>query len=355
MDKEYAGKRPCLSLFSLCAALCVLSCSGCYLVKQGRYLLKYTTGARSMEKLKRSGDTPEDVKAFFSLVEDIRRFASDSVGLAKNDNFSTYINLRQNHLVDVVYGAGRLNFAPYTWSFLFFGKFPNKGFFELSDAKKEADGLIAKGYDACVLPAGAFSTLGFFSDPVYSFMRRYSAFQLAYLIFHEQTHATLFIKNQLQFNEELATFIGKEAGLRFIKQKYGDTSDHYQSALNAVHDEDVYYGLMRSLYGKLKALYDSAGVKDEDKLRLKQEIINRFKDSVTTNYDSLFLSQSFRGLSKATINNATLVADMTYTLNLSSFRDLYERKNRDFKAMLASLKILKKKKGDPEEMIKKLE
>jgi predicted aminopeptidase len=307
-----------------------------------------------MEKLLHDEATPADTKAFFVLVKEIRRYAIDSIGLVNNNNFSKYVDVHASHIVDVVYAAGKLDFAPFMWHFPFFGGFPNKGFFETGDARKEADGLAAKGYDVCVLPSGAFSTLGFFSDPVYSYMKRYSPFQLANLIFHEQTHATLFIKNQLQFNEELAMFVGKEAGQRFIKSKYGDTSDEYRSALNLVHDEDVYYGLMRSLYRKLKALYGDSGIDTGEKLRLKGEIINRFKDSVITNSDSLFRSQSYRGYSKAVINNATLAADMTYTLNLSTFHDLFERKNRDFKTMLASLKTLKRKKGDLHELVKGL-
>ena len=292
---------------------------------------------------------------FISLVDEIRGYASDSIGLVKNDNFSKYIDVHKSHIVDVVYGAGKLNFTPYTWRFPFFGSFPNKGFFELKDARKEADGLIAKGYDACILPAGAFSTLGFFSDPVYSFMMRYSPFRLASIIFHEQTHATLFIKSQMQFNEELATFIGNEGGLRFIRSKFGDTSEHYRNALDVLHDESVFSSLMKSLRGELKTAYDSTGITDENKLQLKQSIIARFKDSVESNYDSLFRSPAYRGLPKMEINNAFIAADMTYTLNLSMFRDLYKRKNRDFKAMLASLKPLKKQKGDPHALMKKLE
>jgi predicted aminopeptidase len=351
-SRKIAAAR--LALCTLCAALCAVSSGGCYLIQQGRYVLKYSTGARSMEKMRRLRDTPEELRAFFLLIKEVRSFAVDSIGLADNNNFSKYINIRRNHVVDVVYGAGKLNFTPYTWSFPFFGTFPNKGFFERGDAQKEADRLSAKGYEACVLPAGAFSTLGFFSDPVYSYMQRYSPFRLAYLIFHEQTHATLFIKSRMQFNEELATFVGREAGLRFVRMRYGDTSEQYKSALNSMHDEDAYYDLMRSLYARLKPVYDSAGMKDDEKLRLKEEIIGRFKDSIAANYDSLFRSQDYRGLSKTAINNATLVADMTYTLNVSIFHDLYERKNRDFKAMLASLKTLKKKKGDLHELVKGL-
>jgi predicted aminopeptidase len=330
------------------------SLCNCYLIKQGKYVLKYSAGAKRIDKLQARFDTPVETKAFFSLVAEIRRFAADSIGLSRNDNFSTYIELPRDRIVDVVYAAGRLDFKPYTWRFPLFGSFPNKGFFEPADARKEAARLARKGYDTCVLGAGAFSTLGFFSDPLYSYMKRYSAFRLASLIFHEQTHATLFLNSQLQFNEELASFIAKEGGLRFIQWKFGDTSEQYRRALNSVRDEDVYYGLMKALYGRLKAVYDSTGIMNDEKLRLKETVIARFKDSVVANYDSLFKSPGYHWIPKVTINNASLVADMTYTLNLSLFRDLYERTGRDFKAMLASLKTLKKKKGDPHEGIKQL-
>jgi predicted aminopeptidase len=343
-----------LSVLLLCAALCMTSLCNCYLIKQGRYVLKYATEAKRIDRLQARFDTPEELKAFFSLIDEVRRFAADSIGLSKSDNFSTYVNLPRDRVVDVVYAAGRLDFKPYMWKFPFFGSFPNKGFFEAADARKEAARLAQKGYDTCVLGAGAFSTLGFFSDPVYSYMKRYSAFRLASLIFHEQTHATLFLNSQLQFNEELASFVGQEGGLRFVKWKFGDTSERYRKALNSVRDEEVYYGLMKALYARLKAVYDSTGLDNSEKLQLKEAVISRFKDSVVTNYDSLFKSPGYRWIPRATINNASLVADMTYTLNLSMFHDLYERRGRDFKAMFASLKTLKKKKGDPHVLIGKL-
>jgi predicted aminopeptidase len=346
-----------LSLRLLCVILCIISLSGCYVLKQGCYVMKYSAEAKRVDTLLQRADTPKDLKTFFLLVDEIRRFSIDSIGLVGNDNYSTYVNVDKKHIVDVVYAAGRLDFIPYKWSFPFLGTFPNKGFFDPNDARKEAMGIAAKGYDTCIMGSIAFSTLGFFSDPLYSYMKEYSAFHIAYLIFHEQTHATLFIKNQLQFNEEFATFIGQEGSLRFVREKFGDTSEQYRNAIGAVHDEKVYYDCMKSLYANLKTVYDSASLTSGAKLSLKQEIISHFKDFVTSHCDSLFPSRDKKrpcDFSKVTINNASLVADMTYTFNLSEFRDLYNRKNRDFKAMLASLKTLKKKKGNLHEWMGKL-
>ena len=339
-------------LFAL-TTMC-LPLSGCYLIKQGWYVVKYTREAVPIKKLENNPATPDSLRRFLSLVQDIRAFASDSIGLRRNSNFSTYVAINQKYLVNVVYGAGKTNFTPYEWWFPFFGKFPYKGYFELPDAKKEAKKLMDRGFDAYIGAVDAFSSLGFFSDPVYSFMKHFSVFRIASLIIHEQTHATLYIKNQSQFNEEMAMFMGAEGALWFIKSHWGESSAQYQSALGQQKDSDTYFKLIRSLYQKLKAVYDS---KDSEMHTLdkKQWIIKSFKDSVAANYDSIFSSPDYRGLATMNINNALIAVDMTYTYDLNRFYELFEKKNHNLRATLAALVGLKKKKGDPHILMRALE
>jgi len=336
-----------------CAALCCSCLSGCFLMKQGYYVVKYTTGSKSIASLERRADTPEDLKRFFSLVHDIRAFAFDSVGLKKNDNFTTYVKVDQHYLINAVFAAGKTDFTPYEWHFPFFGSFPDIGYFDRRDAEAEAGRLSKKGYDTYIGRMDAFSTLGFFSDPVYSFMKDFSLFEIASLIIHEETHATLFIKNQVQFNEEMATFFGNEGALRFIKAKYGDASKELKNAERQSRDYKTYIGLIDSLYHRLKNVYDGKTPLPE-KLQRKQTIIGEFKNYVNDKYDSLFLSPNFKGLKTLTINNAFIAADITYTFDLDEFYSLYQKKNRDFKAMLSSLKVLNKSNADPHEVMGKL-
>lgn len=322
-------------------------------MKQGYYVIKYTTGSVPIEKLRRRADTPLELKRFFSLVSDIREFAFDSVGLKKNNNFTTYVKVDRKYLVDIVFAAGKDNFTPYQWRFPFFGSFPDKGYFDLNDAEAEARRLDKKGYDTYVGRGDAFSTLGFFSDPVYSFMKDFSLFEIASLIIHEETHATLFIKDNVQFNEEMATFFGAEGALRFIKAKFGDSSEQLKNAEKESQDYRTYIGLIDSLYNRLKIVYDET-IALQEKLRKKQEIIGQFKDFVTDKYDSLFGSPDFKGLSKVNINNAFISSDITYTFDLKDFYNLYQKNNRDFRAVLMCLKPLKNSKGDLHEALRKL-
>ena len=322
-------------------------------MKQGYYVIKYTTGSVPIEKLRRRADTPEDLRRFFSLVSDIREFAFDSVGLKKNSNFTTFVKVDRKYLVDIVFAAGKDNFTPYQWRFPFFGSFPDKGYFDRNDAEAEARRLDKKGYDTYVGRGDAFSTLGFFSDPVYSFMKDFSLFEIASLIIHEETHATLFIKDNVQFNEEMATFFGAEGALRFIKAKFGDSSEQLKNAEKESQDYKTYIGLIDSLYNRLKIVYEGK-ISAQEKLQKKNEIIDLFKNFVTDKYDSLFSTPNYKGLKKVAINNAFISADITYAFDLKDFYALYQKNSLDFRAMLARLKTLKNSKGDLHEALRKL-
>jgi predicted aminopeptidase len=326
-------------------ACCAVLLNGCYLWKQGTRMFSYTMEASPVSKLLQRPETPDSLKRFFALVNEIRTFAFDSIGLRRTANYTTYMSINKGYLINVVSASGKADFTPYTWCYPLFGCWPLRGYFDRADADSEAARLSRKGYDVYVGRVDAFSTLGFLSDPLYSFMKNFPVYELANLIIHEQTHATVYVKNQVDFNEELACFTGSEGALRFIRAKYGDTSAAYTASVKTAQDIDTYYRLMRSLYNRLSAVYKS-GISVDDKLRQKQAIIAHFKDSLAAGYDSLFLTPSFKGLEKANINNAFVSADMTYTLDLDLFYRLYKEKDRDLRAVMQSIKVLSKEKGD---------
>jgi predicted aminopeptidase len=333
--------------FLLCPLLacCALLLSGCYLWKQGTRVLSYTTCSVPITKLLKRPDTPDSLKQFFNLVNEIRAYATDSIGLAKNSNFTRFVSIKKPYLIDLVTATGKADFVPFTWCYPFFGCWPLRGYFDSADAIKEAKRLKKLGLDVARSTAGAFSTLGFLSDPVYSYMKNYHLYQIANLIIHEQTHPTVYIKNQAEFSEEFASFVGAEGALGFIRSKYGDSSAQYQNAKKESRDIGTYYRSIQSLYRALLAVYGST-ISQEEKLQKKSGIIAGFKDSIARNYDAIFLTQGYRGIEKADINNAFVSLDMTYTLDLDLFYSLYEKENRDLRKTVVTVKALSKKKGD---------
>ena len=184
-------------------------------------------------------------------------------------------------------------------------------------------------------------------------MKDFSLFEIASLIIHEETHATLFIKNQVRFNEEMATFFGAEGALRFIRAKFGDSSEQFINAEKQSRDYRTYIGLIDSLYLRLKTVYEEK-ISIQDKLHKKQETIDWFKEFVTVKYDSLFQTRNYQGLKKVAINNAFISADITYAFDLKDFYALYQKDNKNFKTMLSSLKVLNNSKVDPHEVMRKL-
>jgi predicted aminopeptidase len=326
--------------------------NGCYVFKQGIYALRYNRQAENIDVVLKNSLTNDETRKFLMLIKEIRQYAVDSIGLNSNSNYSRYVTINKDYLIDVVSAAEKHSFKQYKWCFPVVGCVPYKGYFEAADATKMAEKLSKKGYDINVDKVDAYSSLGFFSDPLYSFMSTYSVYGIASLIFHEQTHATVYIKNQSNFNEQLATFIGTTGAQQFIRSKYGENSDEYLNIALAQQDYETYLKLLRGLYGDLKEVYDDTLRTRDEKISDKETKIQNFKQTVESRYDSLFQTKRFKKLSTLRINNAYLAVRMTYSLNLATFEKLYEKHGRDLKATLTYLKKIKELKiKDPEKYI----
>jgi predicted aminopeptidase len=322
-----ASRRAYLGIMTILAALaaaCIFLLSGCatqlgYLAKQGEYLWKYSSGTQPVPALLQSPATPADTRDFLLRVSEIKSFAVGTVGLTNNENYTRYRDMDRDHLVDVVSACDAVSFTSYLWSYPFLGKLPYKGFYERADADAEAARLSKEGYDVIIRPVDAFSTLGFTKDPLYSFMKKYSLFELASLIIHEQTHATLFLNGQPQFNEELAVFVGNEGAFEWLAAKYGPDSDEYRSALAEYEDSQTFISLLHSLSVELEGLYAGPGSRAE-KLAQKAEIIGDFRKRLSGDLVSRFHSYDYKGLGRIQLNNAYLDLYRLYSSDIPLFR-----------------------------------
>lgn len=323
----------------------------CYLSKQGAYLLRYNSMAEDIDTILRERELQEEEKEMLLIVKEIKQYSENRVGLRSDKNFTRYIEIEKDYLVDVVSACEKDRFEPYIWEFPFFGSFPYKGYYEREDAEKEARKLRDKGLDVMIRKVDAFSTLGFFSDPVYSFLKDYSVYSLASMIIHEQTHATIFLKNQIQFNEELATFVGNEGARQFIRDKYGADSSEYREIEEYNRDLETLFTLFRLLYTELNAVYETED-ETEYKLRRKEEIFIEFKKRVKEDFEKLFKTDTFRYLPDMPLNNAYVLYLNRYTGDLELFYELYDHFNHDLETTVLFFKKLKKYRSDPKEYIR---
>jgi len=289
-----------------------------------------------------NADEAEKNRAFVYRVQDIRRFAIEELGLKMSKNYTRYVQIDRDYLAAVVSACAADSFTRYEWKFPVVGAVPYKGFFDPADARKERDKLEKKELDVWIRGVEAFSTLGWFKDPLYSYMREYSVDRLADLIIHELMHATVFIKGHAQFNEELAEIIGREGARLYIESRFGIESEEYRAMSVSKTDYQAYVSFILELADELDALYTGSADREE-KLREKQRVITAAKERYNAEYESRFASDDYRGFSELPINNAYLELFRLYNGDDGFFDELYERTDRNLHALIAAAKTLVKK------------
>ena len=212
-----------------------------------------------------------DVRRKLQMVLELRDFAADRLRLNVGGSYAAYSRVDRRVLLHVLTAVPKTALEPYTWWFPLVGHVPYKGYFDPDDARKEAESLAAQGYDTNIRPAGAFSTLGWFDDPLLGHLLELDRVSLADVVLHELLHNTLFLPSSAAFNESLANFVGKRGAVDFFAWRYGAKSPEAKAALRAWQEEIEFSGLMMELAGRLRALY-AEPVPEAEKLRRREQV-----------------------------------------------------------------------------------
>ncbi len=204
-------------------------------------------------------------------VIQVKEFSAFEMGLESGDAYTTYYDTGGGPINYTVIASHPLALVPYLWHFPIAGTVPYKGYFDPAQAADERKRLLAEGWDAALLPVEAFSTLGWFSDPVLSTMFRLSRGKMAELLIHELTHRTLYFPDHSMLNESLATVVGRIGAERILQATFGENSDEIREYREEIDQEDLREEILNRLRGDLDALYRSR-LPVEAKLNRKQEI-----------------------------------------------------------------------------------
>jgi predicted aminopeptidase len=287
--------------------------SGCFTT---RYLLQAAGGqyellhvARPLAMVQEDSSVPPRVRALLAKVPAIKRYGQLN-GLTPTDNYERYADLHRPAAVWVVQGCKSLSFEPRRWAFPIVGTVPYLGFFDLEAARAYARELEKEGgLDVTVRTASAYSTLGWFKDPVLSTMipEGPEAFgELANVILHESVHATVYVKNQSSFDESLASFIADELTWLLVIGRGGLSSEEAKAWIAGEERGARFVKEMHQAYEDLDALYRSAR-SDEEKRSLKEARLTRLQQE-------LGLRRRF--------NNADLAGSRTYDTGRPAFERL---------------------------------
>ena len=280
-------------------------------------------------------------KEKIQVILDAKEFAFNELGINYSENYSTILDQKGKPSMYVVTACQPFAFIPRIWSFPVLGKFPYKGYFNREKAIEEYRRVRDEEMlDAGLRTAAGWSTLGwFFKDPVLSNMLKRSEGDLAALIIHELTHGTLFVKDSVTFNENLATFIGDKGAILFMEKKYGKGASEVIDFIDQMEDELIFKNYMLLAAKNLEELYKRFNDKpDSLKLLIKQQRIELIKE----NYDTLsFKSDLYKGyFEKYTPNNTFFMSMLRYNSQQGELEaQLNQDYNGDLKAYLEFLKI----------------
>ena len=340
-------KKSLLIVFLLAAALPACKEEVLYLLQQAPGQLSILLNREAIPKLLEDPGLDPEVRAKLELVLDVKKYAEDQVGLVHNKNYTVYTEIDRDAVVYTLSACPPLSFKIMTWKFPIVGEAPYLGFFKKSNGDEKKAKLEAEGYDVYLRPAGAYSMLGIASDPVYSPLLKDNDADLANLVVHELTHATIWVPGQVEFNESVALFVGNQGSLEYLSRRFGPESEPVRYAQGANEDDKLFSVFLGELYRELETLYQS-DAPDAEKLSRKAEIIAaarvRFREQILPQMKT----DSYRRFPESVLNNASLLQRKLYFKDVGLYYRVFDAHGRELRATVNFFKEQAAQGGDVE-------
>ena len=327
--------------------------SGCqmgYIVKNGYHQAKILAAREPIDQAIANPRHSPEIRKKLQLIKSVRQFATEELGLEASSQYDSYVELNRPYVTFTVNAAPKFSLEHYYWHYPLVGELPYKGFFVLKEAKEEAKSLQKDGYDTFVRGVTAYSTLGWFDDPVLSSMMSYREHRLVNLIIHESVHATLYIPSKADFNEQLATFLGNKGTQIYYRKTEGAESPALSLIEEESHDETLYSEFISREIEDLKDWYESRKGKITE--AEKRERLKAISQRYTEDLAPRLKVRNFQILASGDFNNAYLMLQKTYVEDLSRFEKAYQKQGGDFKKFLAFVKNLEDSETPAQDLLK---
>lgn len=312
---------------ALAAAAFASSCVRAgYVVQAGMGQLRLWGAARPISEVIADPATSPRTRVLLGEVVHIRRYA-EAHGLDTRSNYTHYVELEHGAVVWFLAASRPLAFEPKVWGFPIVGSFTYLGWFSQDEARRIGRLLESEGWEIFVRPVRAFSTGGWFHDPVLSSMLSADddAFRyLANVLFHELTHANILINDQSTFNESVASFVGDTMADDYLVSRFGAGSDEVAAFRRELAEDRQRGERMVAAYRELGALYLSSA-SDGDKRARKQRVVDGLAAELRLSYRP---------------TNAMLVGFKTYNAGMDEFAALYAACGRQWPRFLAAVGTL---------------
>ena len=280
---------------------------------------------------------PQEIKDKLQVVLEIREFASRELQLPDNDSYRTYVDLQRPYVVWNVFAAPEFSMQMKEWCFLFVGCVRYRGYFDEQDAEQYASELKQEGLDVYVTGVAAYSTIGWFDDPVLNTIIKRDEIRLAGLIFHELSHQEVFIKGDTAFNEGFSVTVELEGVKRWLE--YKGSPDLLQKYQQRKDRHKQFVAFVNETRDSLESVYVSDAAVDskrEQKAAIIEDMRQQYQQLKAqwdgyAGYDRWFAQP---------INNAQIAAVTTYRDYVPAFQALLDQKNYDMRAFYSAVEEL---------------
>lgn len=328
-------------LLLIVGGLFVSSCSPGYVMRAAWEESKILYAREPISEVITKTETSEKERIKLGMVLKARDFSKE-IQLDPGESFTKFSRVDRDVLLWVVMGSKPDSFELATWWFPITGNVPYKGFFDREDAIEAGQDLERQGYEAWVRGSAAFSTLGWFNDPLLSTTLRQDEVSLVNTVIHETLHRTVWISSRVDFNESLANFVGHQGGIDFFKNMLASckaddqtckdrSSTWLASALNTWKREKDIANHIDGLFTELNALFSGLSTKEE-KLKQRRALFEKYRGFLIEKYPELKLFQ--------VPNNAELMQLKIYMTKLDLFERLFQNSGANWTAFIATLKKL---------------
>jgi predicted aminopeptidase len=325
--------------------LFVLHSSGCYYSHLASGQLKLLWRRQPIAEAAADPVYSRQVRELLGLVESIRSFARD-LGLRIDDQYTSFVDWPGDRIVTTLVRTrpGSLEAVPH-W-FPIVGSLPYKGYFDREWAESEATRLRdEEGFDVCVSAISAYSTLGWFADPITTPMLARGAASLVETVFHELVHATAFLRDEADFNESVAQFIGQRAAIQFFEQppNVGDLElPEAQTVRNSIADREAMTAVILDFRSQLVEIEDSP-----ERIQRRSEIEAETRQKLAALPLQVYDPEI--AAAEARLSDACLALRGTYLDDGRRHERVLIALDGDLSAMIARLSHWSKIKGSAEE------
>ena len=326
-------------------ALLLLGAAGCsagYVARAAYEEARILWRREPIEKLLEQPGIAATTKRKLELILEVRAYAAERAGLRVGGSYSSVSSVDGRAVVQLLTASRRDRLEPYTWWFPVVGRVPYKGFFSKDGARATAADLEHEGYDTYVRPAIAFSTLGWFDDPLPSPLLKHDEVTLAQVIFHELLHNTVFLPGETAFDESSATFAGYRGAIEFFCEGERSVSDHCHAATADWQDTLTISRFFTKSLGELEAFYatkPTGAALEQGRERAFADIRQKFK--------ALKLHPGrYADFAAGPINNANLLQERIYLRDLDVFDEMY-REQGSLRAAVETIRRAVGRGGDP--------